>query len=464
MGIRKIPGFIWQRFRTTDQSVHSWVLAAFPKTMSAIDTVLETLFQTFGHPVFGVIVTLLLVALVATNVIPKVVAVSVGAAWLIAVVWLAQLAPVKCLTVISRWVLILVGGAVFAVAANSFGKWAVAQYQKQRKADLAESQRDKDFPAQPTAVPSDKSASAEKEEAALAPVPKKKASKLPDSQPEIKPANRASNSDNVTEGFWFGIHMEASKTVRDEFWALDEKYLGHFRGSGSLNTIDRLPPEYIATGWASTFMKLLLCGEEGISSSAISFVVSEHPQMAASMANSAYQGKCSMRATVFVPHTGLGVTLAGPDPFPPHQYILEFPVWGEKNSFGLRFHMWSEELKQLNQGYLPLWKSFAIDDANEKIDLQISRKGPVWTPVPRLEQCLSNKILLRTGLESGGPWIVREYKLVSNKPHQIGRGDDASQIFIWAFTWQRTGYGEQLNALAGADGKMPPGLQLHDIR
>jgi hypothetical protein len=432
--------------------------------MSAIDTALETLFRTFGNHVFGVIVALLLVALVATNVIPLIIAISVGAAWLIAVIWLARLAPVKGLTVISRWMIVLIGGAVFAVAANSFGKWTVAQYQKQRKADFAESQKENAAPARPVALPPDTSNSTERQEVTPAPVPEKKPSRPPDSQPEIKPANRASNSDNVTEGIWFGIHIEASKTVRDEFWALDDKFLNQFRKSGSLNTIDRLPPDNAVTGWASTFMKILPCGEEGISTSAISFVISEHPLMVASMANNASQGKCAIRAGVFVPHTGQGVSLVGFDPLPPQQYILEFPVWGAKDSFGVRFHMWSEELKQLNQGYLPLWKSFAIDDANEKIDLQIHRKGPRWTPVPRIEQCLPNKILLRTALESGGPWIVREYKLVSNIPHQIGRGDDASQIFIWAFTWQRTGYGEQLNAFAGADGKMPPGLQLHDIR
>jgi len=38
-------------------------------------------------------------------------------AWIVAFVWLAQLKPVKELTVISRWLVILIGGAVFAVAA-----------------------------------------------------------------------------------------------------------------------------------------------------------------------------------------------------------------------------------------------------------------------------------------------------------------------------------------------------------
>src|SRR5713226_6316653 len=124
MGIRRISGFIWRRFRTTDQNLHSWVLGAFPKTMAAIDKTLETLFQGFGHGAFGVFAALLLVVLVATNVIPTIVAVSLGAAWLIGVVWLARLAPVKSLTVISRWMIVLIGGAIFALAANRFGKWA----------------------------------------------------------------------------------------------------------------------------------------------------------------------------------------------------------------------------------------------------------------------------------------------------------------------------------------------------
>lgn len=117
---------------------------------------------------------------------------------------------------------------------------------------------------------------------------------------------------------------------------------------------------------------------------------------------------------------------------------------------------------------MPPWKSFAIDKADDKLELKISRKGANWNPIPSLDRNLPNKILLRTGLESEGPWIVREYKLTSRIPRQIARGDDASQVFIWAFTWKRTGYAEQPNQFAGVTG-IEPGtpkatLKIQDVR
>lgn len=258
--------------------------------------------------------------------------------------------------------------------------------------------------------------------------------------------------------------MQASPSVRDEFWALDEKFLGMCRKSGSVNTIDQLPSEYYDTGWESIFGKVLPCGEHDITSSAISFVASEHPFMEVSIANGSASGSdCSLRALAYVPHTGGGIAFTGATSMPRHQYILDFPVWGDKNAFGLRFHLWSAELRQLNQGFLPPWKSFAIDNPSETIQLQLSRRGADWTPIPRLQQYLPEKILLRTGLESEGPWIVREYKLTSHTPRQIGPGDDASHIFVWAFTWQRAGYAEQPNSFAGVEGK-PRGSQVQDVR
>ena len=293
----------------------------------------------------------------------------------------------------------------------------------------------------------------------LAPAKANKA--IPETAP---PKDRASSSDNVTEGVWFGVQMEASHSVRDEFWALDPKYLNLYRRSGSVNTIDRWSSEFYDTAWKSTFAKFLLCGQHDIVGSSMSFVASEHPLMEVSVANNAAPGSiCEMRATVYVPHTGAGGIFTGSGAWPRHQYIFDLPIWGAKNVFGLRFHMGSGEIRELNQGFLPSWKSFAIDNAGEKIELHVNRKGADWIPISRLDECLPKKILLRTGLESEGPWIVREYELTSHIPRQIGRGDDTSRIFIWAFTWRRTGYAEQPNQFAGIDG-IPPTLLVQDVR
>src|SRR6266852_5605521 len=124
---------MWQRFRESDRAIHALVLGRFPKTMSAIDRTLESLFQSFGNGAFGVFIGLLLVVLVATGVIPTIVAASLFGAWLIALVWLARLRPLKGLTVVSRWLIVLIGGMVFAFAANYFGRWALLQVRNQKE-------------------------------------------------------------------------------------------------------------------------------------------------------------------------------------------------------------------------------------------------------------------------------------------------------------------------------------------
>jgi len=124
--------FVWQKFRATDQAMHSLLMEHFPRTFSIVDRILESLFQDFGRGAFGVFAGLLLVVLVVAKVIPVVVGFSLGVAWIIAFVWLAQLKPVKDLTVISRWLVVLIGGAVFGFAAHIFGSWAFHQVSLQK--------------------------------------------------------------------------------------------------------------------------------------------------------------------------------------------------------------------------------------------------------------------------------------------------------------------------------------------
>jgi len=105
--------------------------------MFSIDKALDALFQAFGHGAFGIFVALLLTVLVASNVISRIVAISLGAAWLIAIVWLARLGPVKGLTIISRWVIVLVGGAIFALALTVLGRWTLHQVSLQKYVETA---------------------------------------------------------------------------------------------------------------------------------------------------------------------------------------------------------------------------------------------------------------------------------------------------------------------------------------
>ena len=120
-------GFVWQKLRVMDQVMHSQLMEHYPRTMSIVAGILESLFEDFGRGAFGVFAGLLLLVLAAAKVISVVVGFSLGVAWIIAFVWLAQLKPVKDLTVISRWLVVLIGGTVFGVAAYVFGSWAFHQ-------------------------------------------------------------------------------------------------------------------------------------------------------------------------------------------------------------------------------------------------------------------------------------------------------------------------------------------------
>lgn len=180
---------------------------------------------------------------------------------------------------------------------------------------------------------------------------------------------------------------------------------------------------------------------QGISA-ALDVSVSQHPSIFVSLVNNSTRGKCELRAMVSTPPMagGSSFTLAG-DGEPRSGYILDLPI--RRDSFGLRFYMTAQQLKYLAQGYQPLWRSFAIDDPDEKVQLSIYRRGAAdWTPLPALDNVLPTRLALKTDLLFGGPQVVREYALVSSEPVLIGRGDDASKVYIWAFTWKRTAYHE----------------------
>ena len=147
---------------------------------------------------------------------------------------------------------------------------------------------------------------------------------------ELESARKSLNPDsnNVTEAIWFGVQMEASKVVRDEFLALDPKFLGLYRKSGSVNSVDQFPSEFYDTAWQSTFGKVLICGQDDIVGSSLSVSVSEHPQMMVSIQNGG--SGCQFRAFVYVPHTGSGTDFIGKSSFPRHGYILDLPVWGHQ--------------------------------------------------------------------------------------------------------------------------------------
>jgi hypothetical protein len=266
-----------------------------------------------------------------------------------------------------------------------------------------------------------------------------------------KPKPTPTNYDNIAEGIEFGVSVEGTKDLREQFQDIDPTLLHRYKGNGSVNAIDNLPPAYYDTAWRNTVGKVLICDPQNGISSGMTFTISEHPTLFLLITNNATNGMCSIHATLATPPMtgGPGFILNGPGYSPRHAYILDLPIWN--NTFGIRVGMNSEELKELFQGYSPLWKSFAIDDPKESLQLQIHRKGALrWTPLDHLTDFLPPEITLNTELLYGGPLVVRKYKLVSNTPRYTSRGDDASQVFTWSFTWQRKYYGVERGSFSGS--------------
>jgi hypothetical protein len=80
-----------------------------------------------------------------------------------------------------------------------------------------------------------------------------------------------------------------------------------------------------------------------------------------------------------------------------------------------------------------------------------TRKGEKWSSIPNFEELLPQRLTLTTDLMVGGPKIVREFELVSKIPRQFARGDDASGMFVWAFTWRRIRFSEENSEFSGSN-------------
>jgi len=258
---------------------------------------------------------------------------------------------------------------------------------------------------------------------------------------------------SVTEAIWFGIHGTSRKLL-EQFRTIDPSSLSLPSGANSINTVDNLAPQAYDKAWTSTFGKVLLCDpENGVVGSALTFTVSRHPSIAVQILNVSFNGTpCRVVAHISAPavtnaiHGYVFTGNAGQH----FGYILDLPI--QRDTFGLRFYMTGEEVKDVAQGYSPQWRSFAIDDPKESIQLELTRKkSQRWLPIPDFQELLPSRFTLTTDLMVGGPKIVREFELVSNTPRQVARGDDASGTFVWAFTWHRVRYGVEKSTFGGSN-------------
>lgn len=141
-----------QTVRAADIAAHGYLMHRFPTTITGLDGMLGWLFGIFKHPIFGLIAALILAVLTLAGAVNIFVAISVGGAWLLSVVWVARSKAVRSLTILLRLIVVVGIAAVFAIASITFGRWALAKYQETKQQEKAVTQKPPQAPSL-TAMP-----------------------------------------------------------------------------------------------------------------------------------------------------------------------------------------------------------------------------------------------------------------------------------------------------------------------
>jgi hypothetical protein len=124
---------LWLHISTKDQAARAWVAGRFPKLLSFVDAILGSALKIISDNKFNLIVALVWVVLSMTGSVSIIVALSIAAAWLIAVLWVARADAVRKLTIPARFLLVLVVAASLAIAGLRFGNWALSTYRMQHQ-------------------------------------------------------------------------------------------------------------------------------------------------------------------------------------------------------------------------------------------------------------------------------------------------------------------------------------------
>jgi len=122
---------IWSSLRRIDNNLHNWLLLRFPKQLSIIDKISDQLFKIITNPAFALIITFLLVVLVVTNVVNIIIAISIGCAWLIAIVWISRSEFIRKVHLPIRLIFLIIIGFILAFGGSYFGNWTLTQYRQQ---------------------------------------------------------------------------------------------------------------------------------------------------------------------------------------------------------------------------------------------------------------------------------------------------------------------------------------------
>lgn len=124
----------WSNLVELDTRLHSGLYQRFPKVMALGGWLLRTFYDFAVSPAFAVILSLLLVGLVISGVVPLIVSLSVVGAWLVAILSIAKNRQVNKLRIAERLVVVFGVAALMAWGADRYVKWCLFNYAKTQTA------------------------------------------------------------------------------------------------------------------------------------------------------------------------------------------------------------------------------------------------------------------------------------------------------------------------------------------
>lgn len=119
---------LWGRTVLFFDTFHSGILAKYPRLLFVVDWLLEVLYALFASPITALVVSLLLVPFVISGSISIIVFSSVTMAWILCVIAVARAKPVKRLSIIPRFVMMVTIALILFAMSRSYIRWSLINY------------------------------------------------------------------------------------------------------------------------------------------------------------------------------------------------------------------------------------------------------------------------------------------------------------------------------------------------
>lgn len=127
---------IWQKFIDVDTRIHERLSTRFPTAISGIDRALEYIVdKIISSPIFNVILPLVLTVLGIAGV-HILVLISGYAIWLIVFAWVAKAGRLRKLTIVTRFLALLLVAFFLALLVKEFERWALYRHDFEERVGL----------------------------------------------------------------------------------------------------------------------------------------------------------------------------------------------------------------------------------------------------------------------------------------------------------------------------------------